>query len=45
MLKLNNISKTFNPGTLNKKVALDHLSLTLNDGDFATIVGSNVAGK
>jgi putative ABC transport system ATP-binding protein len=45
MLKLNNISKTFNPGTVNKKVALDHLSLTLNDGDFATIVGSNGAGK
>ena len=45
MLNINNISKTFNPGTVNKKVALDHLSLTLNDGDFATIVGSNGAGK
>jgi len=45
MLKLDNISKTFNPGTVNEKTALTHLSLELKDGDFATIVGSNGAGK
>ena len=45
MLKLDNISKTFNPGTVNEKVALKNLSLDLADGDFATIVGSNGAGK
>lgn len=45
MLKIDNISKTFNPGTVNEKVALKNLSLELKDGDFATIVGSNGAGK
>lgn len=45
MLKIENISKTFNPGTVNEKKALEHLSLELKDGDFATIVGSNGAGK
>jgi putative ABC transport system ATP-binding protein len=45
MLHLDNISKTFNPGTVNEKTALSHLSLHLDDGDFATIVGSNGAGK
>ena len=45
MLKLQNISKTFNPGTVNEKAALTNLSLDLKDGDFATIVGSNGAGK
>ena len=45
MLKLIDISKTFNPKTINEKKALDHVSLTLEDGDFATIVGSNGAGK
>lgn len=45
MLKIDNISKTFNPGTVNEKTALTHLSLELKDGDFATIVGSNGAGK
>ncbi|MBR1622613.1 MAG: ATP-binding cassette domain-containing protein [Pseudobutyrivibrio sp.] len=45
MLKIDNISKTFNPGTVNEKTALKNLSLDLNDGDFATIVGSNGAGK
>ena len=45
MLKLIDISKTFNPGTVNEKKALDHLNLELADGDFATIVGSNGAGK
>ena len=45
MLELKNICKTFNPGTVNAKVALDGLSLTLNDGDFVTVIGSNGAGK
>lgn len=45
MLLLENIKKTFNPGTVNEKTALDGLSLDLKDGDFATIVGSNGAGK
>ena len=45
MLTLQRISKTFNPGTVNEKKALDHVSLELADGDFAAIVGSNGAGK
>lgn len=45
MLKLESVSKTFNPGTVNQKLAIDGLSLELHDGDFATIVGSNGAGK
>ena len=45
MLRIDNISKTFNPGTVNEKAALTNLSLELKDGDFATIVGSNGAGK
>ena len=45
MLKLNDISKTFNSGTINEKRALDHVSLHLAPGDFVTIVGSNGAGK
>lgn len=45
MLEINNISKTFNPGTVNEKTALSHLSLTVNDGDFISIIGSNGAGK
>ena len=45
MLELKKVSKTFNPGTVNEKKALIDLSLTLNDGDFVTIVGSNGAGK
>ena len=45
MLKLTNISKTFNPGTANQKTALDHLDLTVEPGDFITIIGSNGAGK
>jgi putative ABC transport system ATP-binding protein len=45
MLKLNHISKTFNPGTVNQKTAIKDLSLHLKKGDFATIIGSNGAGK
>ena len=45
MLKLDHISKTFNPGTVNEKKALSGLSLHLEPGDFVTIVGSNGAGK
>lgn len=45
MLIMKNISKTFNPGTVNEKLALKNLNLELRDGDFATIVGSNGAGK
>lgn len=45
MLELISVSKTFNPGTVNEKKALDKLSLTLNDGDFVTIIGANGAGK
>ncbi|MDO4344288.1 MAG: ATP-binding cassette domain-containing protein [Eubacteriales bacterium] len=45
MLKLTNIKKTFNAGTVNEKIALDGISLTVKDGDFATIIGSNGAGK
>lgn len=45
MLELKNISKTFNAGTINEKKALRDLSLTLNDGDFVTVIGGNGAGK
>ncbi len=45
MLKLQNITKTFNAGTVNEKVALSDLSLTLNPGDFVTVIGGNGAGK
>ena len=45
MLELNNVSKTFNPGTINAKTALRGLNLKLNDGDFVTVIGGNGAGK
>jgi putative ABC transport system ATP-binding protein len=45
MLTLSHISKTFNPGTVNEKTAISDLSLHLEPGDFATIIGSNGAGK
>lgn len=45
MLELKNVCKTFNPGTVNEKKALTGLNLVLEHGDFATIVGSNGAGK
>ena len=45
MLKLEHVSKTFNLGTVNEKKALQDLNLTVNDGDFITIIGGNGAGK
>lgn len=45
MLKIENISKTFNAGTVNAKQALNGLSLHLNEGDFVTVIGGNGAGK
>ncbi len=45
MLELKNIYKTFNPGTINEKLALDNLSLKLEDGEFVTVIGGNGAGK
>ncbi len=45
MLKLQNIWKTFNAGTINEKVALQNLSLTMEEGDFVTVIGGNGAGK
>ena len=45
MLELKNLYKTFNAGTVNEKRAIDGLDLTLEDGDFVTIIGGNGAGK
>ena len=45
MLKIENVCKTFNAGTVNEKVALQGLSLHLKEGDFVTVIGGNGAGK
>lgn len=45
MLEMKNVYKTFNKGTINEKQALYNLNLSLNDGDFVTIIGGNGAGK
>ena len=45
MLQISHISKTFNPGTVNEKKALNGVDLHLGSGDFVTILGSNGAGK
>ena len=45
MLEIKDIYKTFNKGTINEKRALQGVSLTLNDGDFVTVIGGNGAGK
>jgi putative tryptophan/tyrosine transport system ATP-binding protein len=45
LLKLSQIYKVFNEGTMDEKIALNHLNLSMNQGDFVTIIGSNGAGK
>ena len=45
MLKLKGLHKTFNPGTVNAKKALDGLNLEIREGDFVTVIGGNGAGK
>ncbi len=45
MLEIKGVYKTFNPGSVNEKKALNGIDLTLNDGDFVTIIGGNGAGK
>ncbi len=45
MLELKGVYKTFNPGTVNEKRALNGIDLTLREGDFVTVIGSNGAGK
>ncbi|MGN0535945.1 MAG: ABC transporter ATP-binding protein [Eubacterium sp.] len=45
MLKIENVYKTFNPGTINEKKALKGVDLVLNEGDFVTVIGGNGAGK
>ena len=45
MLELSHVTKTFYPGTVNEKVALNDLSLSLKEGDFVTVIGSNGSGK
>ena len=45
MLQIKNVYKTFNPGTVNEKVALKGLNLELREGDFVTVIGGNGAGK
>lgn len=45
MLELKDVKKTFNPGTINEKKALNGVTITLEDGDFVTIIGGNGAGK
>lgn len=45
MLEIKNVFKTFNPGTVNEKHALNGIDLTLNEGDFVTVIGGNGAGK
>ena len=45
MLEIKGLYKTFNPGTVNEKKALNGVDLVLNDGDFVTVIGGNGAGK
>ena len=45
MLEIKDVWKIFNAGTVNEKQALRGVSLTLNDGDFVTVIGGNGAGK
>ena len=45
MLEVKGIRKVFNAGTVNEKIALKHVDLTLEEGDFVTVIGGNGAGK
>ncbi len=45
MLEVSHVTKVFNPGTVNEKIALNDVSLTLKEGDFVTVIGGNGAGK
>lgn len=45
LLEVNGITKVFGAGTVNEKTALDNVSLTMNEGDFVTVIGNNGAGK
>lgn len=45
MLEMKNVTKIFNPGSVDEKVALDGLSLTVSEGEFVTVIGGNGAGK
>jgi len=45
MLDVKELRKTFNPGTVNEKTALDGVSLHMEEGDFVTVIGGNGAGK
>ena len=45
MLSVNDVYKVFNPGTVNEKVALRNVTVTLEEGDFVTLIGGNGAGK
>jgi putative ABC transport system ATP-binding protein len=45
MLRVENVRKVFNPGTINEKVALDGVSFSLKEGEFVTVIGGNGAGK
>lgn len=45
MLELSQVTKVFNSGTVNEKIALNNVSLTLKEGDFVTVIGGNGAGK
>ncbi len=45
MLNIKNVEKTFNPGTINEKKALNGINLHLDEGDFVTVIGGNGAGK
>ena len=45
MLEIRNVHKTFNPGTINEKHALNGVNLKLEEGDFVTVIGGNGAGK
>ena len=45
MLKIENLSKIFNQATINEKIALNDISIEINDGDFVTVIGGNGSGK